>query len=146
MFFPLKSFTQSLMFFCVFASASACGDENAAKKALVWQQASEQGLFSVTLDSQVEDVIEINQFLEWILTVKTADGEAVTPARITVGGGMPMHGHGLPTQPQVSEYLGEGRYVVKGLKFSMNGRWELAFDIQSKEFQDKVVFDFKVDY
>ena len=112
----------------------------------VWQQSSEQGYFQVTLDSQATDSVEINQFLEWILTVKTVAGEVVTPARITVAGGMPMHGHGLPTQPQISEYLGDGRYLMKGLKFSMNGRWELTFEIQSKDLRDKVVFDFIIDY
>lgn len=135
-----------LSLFClVFISTSVLG-EQASQGTLVWQQTSEQGVFNVTLDSQVENAVEINEFLEWILTVESVSGEAVSPARITVGGGMPAHGHGLPTQPQVSEYLGEGKYLVKGLKFSMNGRWELSFDIQSEDQKDKVVFDLKIDY
>ncbi len=135
-----------LSIFClVFITTSVLG-EQATQESLVWQQTSEQGLFNVTLDSQVENAVEINEFLEWILTVESVSGEAVSPARITVGGGMPAHGHGLPTQPQVSEYLGEGKYLVKGLKFSMNGRWELSFDIQSEDHRDKVVFDLKIDY
>ena len=69
----------------------------------------------------------------------------VTPARISVGGGMRAHGHGLPTQPQISEYLGEGKYLVKGLKFNMNGNWELAFDIDAEDRKDKVVFELKID-
>lgn len=141
----MSTFLKFSLFCLVFISASVHSDQE-AQKILVWQQTSEQGVFNVTLDSQVENAVEINEFLEWILTVELASGEAVTPARITVGGGMPAHGHGLPTQPQVSEYLGEGKYLVKGLKFSMNGRWELSFDIQSKDHNDKVVFDLKIDY
>lgn len=127
-------------------NGSFADTQKADSEKLVWQQASEKGLFEVTLDAQSGDSVAINQFLEWVLTVKTAEGEDVTPARITVSGGMPMHGHGLPSQPQVSEYIGDGKYLLKGLQFSMNGRWELAFDIQSKEQRDKVVFELKVDY
>ena len=142
----MKIFKQ-LSLVCLFlTSVSAHGGEAAEKDTLVWQQSSEQGIFEVTLDSQAKDIVEINEFLEWVLTVKTADGEVVSPARITVGGGMPKHGHGLPTQPQIGEYLGDGKYLLKGLKFSMNGQWELTFDIQSEDQQDNVVFDFKLDY
>ena len=122
-------------------SESEAGSDN-----FVWQQISEQGVFDVTLDARSTDALEINQFLEWILTVKTPDGEFVTPARISVGGGMAAHGHGLPSQPQIGEYLGEGRYPVEGIKFSMNGDWQLAFDIQSQDRRDKVVFELKIDY
>jgi len=127
-------------------SFSCIADTNSDPDKLMWQQTSEQGIFDVTLDSNTNDVVAINEFLEWVLIIKDADGEPVTPVRVAVSGGMPMHGHGLPSQPQVSEYLGDGKYLIKGLKFSMNGRWELAFDIQSKEQADKVVFDFKIDY
>ncbi len=143
--FTMSNILKLSIFCLVFITATVVG-EQATQETLVWQQTSEQGLFNVTLDSQVENAVEINEFLEWILTVESVSGEAVSPARITVGGGMPAHGHGLPTQPQVSEYLGEGKYLVKGLKFSMNGRWELSFDIQSEDHRDKVVFDLKIDY
>ena len=36
---------------------------------------------------------------------------------------MPEHGHGFPTVPEVTEYLGDGKYLVEGLKFSMPGWW-----------------------
>ena len=78
--------------------------------------------------------------------MKTPDGKAVAPARVSVSGGMPLHGHGLPSQPQVSEHTEDGKYLVKGLKFNMNGGWELAFDIQSEDQRDKVNFDIKIDF
>lgn len=144
-----------LLSFCLGGIAAHADSETDPSK-LIWQQSSEQGVFEVTLDPGVEKVgddkqgldqaIEINQFLEWVVTITTPDGEFVTPARVAVSGGMPMHGHGLPSQPQVSEYLGDGKYRLKGLMFSMNGRWELALDIQSKGQRDRVVFDLKIDY
>jgi hypothetical protein len=65
----------------------------------------------------------------------------VEGATIAVDGGMPQHRHGMPTAPQVTEYLGEGRYRVEGLKFSMSGWWELRFDISSPAGTDKVTFN-----
>lgn len=141
----MNSISQFLIGGLFIVSVCACAKTDADAAKLVWQQTSENGVFDVTLDAQVDDSVEINQFLEWILTVKTATGEVVTPARISVGGGMRAHGHGLPTQPQISEYLGEGKYLVKGLKFNMNGNWELAFDIDAEDRKDKVVFELKID-
>lgn len=118
----------------------------ADSKVTTWDQTSENGVFEVTLNPQTDESIEISEFLEWTVTVKTPDGEPVTPARITVDGGMPMHGHGLPSQPQVGEYLGEGKYLLKGLMFSMHGRWEILLDIQSRSLSDTVRFEIVLDY
>jgi DNA-binding beta-propeller fold protein YncE len=41
---------------------------------------------------------------------------------------MPGHGHGMNTHPRISP-LGEGRFLVSGLRLHMPGRWELHFDI-----------------
>ena len=121
-------------------------DSKSDSPEFVWTQTSDNGTFTVTLDSQAEKAVEINEFLEWIVTIKTADGEAVTPARVSVGGGMPAHGHGLPSQPQVSEHLGDGKYLLKGLKFNMMGNWKIDLDIQSRSLSDQVSFDIKLDF
>src|SRR5690348_13144396 len=34
--------------------------------------------------------------------VRDADGRAIDDARISIDGGMPQHGHGLPTRPRVT--------------------------------------------
>ena len=129
---------------------SACADkepeEPPEQEKPVWQKVSEQGAFEVTLDPQFNESVAINEFLEWVLTVKTSDGKPVTPARVSVSGGMPLHGHGLPSQPQVSEHPEDGKYLVKGLKFNMNGDWELGFDIWSEDQRDKVNFEIKIDF
>ena len=107
---------------------------------------SANGAFSVTLQS-VESEFALNEFRIWHLTViDRQSGEAITPARVTVGGGMPMHGHGLPSQPQVTEYLGDGRYQIEGLKFNMLGKWVLEFEIITKQAADTVRFEFLLDY
>ncbi len=107
---------------------------------------SANGSFTVTLQS-VQSEFALNEFRIWHLTVIDREsGEAVTPARVTVGGGMPMHGHGLPSQPQVTEYLGEGRYQIEGLKFNMLGKWVLDFEIITRQAADTVRFEFLLDY
>lgn len=107
---------------------------------------SVNGAFTVRLDSN-SPVASLNAFQNWLLTVTDSQtGEAVSPARISVAGGMPMHGHGLPTQPQVTEYLGEGRYRVEGVKFNMHGQWMLEFQITTAQTVDTAVFEVIVDY
>lgn len=144
--FVVKSIKGWLLAF-FFLSLSACADKEPEPVSPDnWQKVTEQGLFEVTLDPAVDGPVAINEFLEWVLTVKTPDGEPVDPARISVNGGMRAHGHGLPSQPQVGEHPEAGKYLLKGLQFSMNGLWQLAFDIQSKEQSDKVTFELKIDY
>ena len=62
-------------------------------------------------------------------------------ARIAVDGGMPQHGHGLPTRPRVTRELGDGSYLLEGMKFSMTGWWEIKLAIDAAEGTDKVTFN-----
>ncbi len=80
----------------------------------------------------------------WTITVLDAAGTPVPDARITVLGGMPAHGHGLPTTPQVKS-LGGGRYLVEGLKFHMPGDWVVGFRIKAGDLVDSVNFDLHFD-
>ena len=54
---------------------------------------------------------------------------------------MPQHNHGLPTSPQATDYLGDGRYRIEGLKFTMTGWWQLRFAISAPAGSDTVVFN-----
>jgi hypothetical protein len=77
----------------------------------------------------------------WTVDVRTADGRPVDGARIEIDGGMPDHGHGLPTKPAVSKALGDGRYVIDGMKFNMGGYWVVDLTIDSPEGKDDVRFE-----
>lgn len=96
--------------------------------------------YRVSFSSDLDPVV-INQMHSWTLHVETAAGEPVENAEILVDGGMPQHGHGLPTQPQVTEYLGEGNYRVEGLRFQMGGWWEVQFDITADGQNDSITFN-----
>ena len=48
--------------------------------------------------------IPVRRLQRWTLHLDTADGRPVDVATITMNGGMPQHGHGLPTSPRVSNW------------------------------------------
>lgn len=103
-----------------------------------------QGIYQATIEPGLEP-IPLNRLHSWTLTVRTPDGQPVEVAEITVDGGMPQHGHGLPTQPAVTRYLGEGRYLVEGMKFQMPGWWVVDFTITAGEKADSVRFNLVLD-
>ena len=70
-----------------------------------------------------------------------ADGQPVDGAHITVDGGMPQHGHGLPTRPRVTRHLGNGGYEIDGVRFSMGGWWELKLSITTAAGTDVITFN-----
>lgn len=74
----------------------------------------------------------------WTLTVTDPQMRPVTDARITVEGGMPAHGHGLPTAPRVSAQATPGDYAVEGLRFNMPGDWIVTFRISAGEVHDDI--------
>jgi hypothetical protein len=101
---------------------------------------SDNGVFRVSYTSSTE-MISVNQMHEWTLHVENADGAPVEDAIITVDGDMPQHGHGLPTSPRVTQYLGNGDYLVEGLKFQMGGWWLMDFTITANGQTDAVHFN-----
>src|SRR5262245_47603862 len=58
------------------------------------------------------------------VSLRDAKGHAVDDAQISIEGGMPQHGHGLPTRPLVTRCLGDGIYEIEGVRFNMGGWWE----------------------
>ena len=98
----------------------------------------EQEKFNASYVSLI-DPIPLNRIHSWRMRVETVDGKPVTGAEIDVDGGMPAHAHGLPTQPVVRE-IGDGDYLVEGLKFSMTGHWEMWFEIKADGINEKKKF------
>ncbi len=124
------------------AACSAPVDEPppAANASLSWQATSSNGTFDVRIEP-VDGRTPIGEFHQWEIVVLDQQGNGIHPARITMSGGMPSHGHGLPTQPQVTDHLGGGRYRIEGVRFNMAGAWLLEFGIESAGGRDRVRFD-----
>jgi len=77
----------------------------------------------------------------WHLEVTDSDGAAVTGANVRVDGGMPQHGHGLPTSPASDGEVSPGVYAIDGMKFSMRGWWEFKLIIDGPGGEDTVTFN-----
>ena len=103
---------------------------------------SESGRYRATFRT-VGDSIPKGKLHSWTLHLESASGVSIDTALITVNGGMPQHGHGLPTKPVVTKRLGHGDYVVEGMKFNMGGWWVVKFRIAAAGV-DSVVFNLKL--
>jgi YtkA-like len=101
---------------------------------------TDAGKFIVTLQPP-QAAPAINQIHSWTINVATPAGAPVQGARISVDGGMPQHGHGLPTRPRVTRELANGDYLMEGMKFSMTGWWEIKLAIEAAGAADKVTFN-----
>lgn len=75
------------------------------------------------------------------VVVRDAGGHAIDDATIAIDGGMPEHGHGLPTRPRMTRALGDGLYEIEGVRFNMGGWWEFRLAITSDRGVDTVTFN-----
>jgi hypothetical protein len=101
---------------------------------------SERMTYVVTM-RPIEEPVAIDRLHAWEISLTSAAGVPVTHARIGFDGGMPQHGHGFPTSPRVTGELGDGRYRLDGMKFSMSGWWEMKLTIDSAIGLDKATFN-----
>lgn len=101
---------------------------------------TEHGLYIGTLEPAVSP-IPVGTIQSWTIAVTTPDGKPVEHADLSIDGGMPQHGHGLPTEPQVTEELGGGRYTVEGMKFNMPGWWTLTLKVTGAAGTDSATFN-----
>lgn len=100
---------------------------------------SENQTYTATL--QPQQPLRVRRLQTIAVLIKNAHGRPVDDAIISVDGGMPEHGHGLPTQPRVTRAPGAGMYEIEGVRFSMGGWWELKLGIESPVGGDRVTFN-----
>jgi hypothetical protein len=104
---------------------------------------SEAGLYRGTIRPQ-GDSIPTGRLQSWTLHLETAAGSPIDSAAVSVDGGMPQHGHGLPTKPQVTRQLGHGDHLVEGMKFNMGGWWVVKFRVDAPAGRDSVIFNLEL--
>lgn len=103
------------------------------------ERVSAQGAYRVSYRSDPAPA-PVGRLHTWTLHVATPDGAPVTDADIALDGDMPEHRHGLPTKPRVTRHLGNGDYLVEGVKFQMGGWWVMDFRIRAGGRDDTVRF------
>jgi hypothetical protein len=104
---------------------------------------SEAGLYRAMIRPD-GDSIPTGRLHRWTLHLETASGAPVDSATISISGGMPEHGHGLPTKPRVTSDIGHGDHLVDGMKFNMGGWWIVQFRVAGAAGSDAVVFNLKL--
>lgn len=105
-------------------------------------QWSESGAYKISIASR--DEISIGVLHEWVIELTDVEGNAVSPERLAFYGGMPKHGHGLPTEPRITERLAPGRYLVEGVRFNMQGEWQIVVGLTGPAGPDKSEFVFQI--
>jgi len=140
-----KTVGMALILMCGLFTTSACKEKQEYSAFEAFGKGA-NGLYSIrlTLDDGAGSQPVTGRYQRWIVHVQNAVKQEVYPATIAVTGGMPGHGHGLPTQPQVTQYLGSGQYLMEGLKLSMRGQWILGFYIAAADGTDTVEIAFDV--
>jgi len=96
------------------------------------------GYYRVSYVSKLQPVV-INTIHSWVFHIASAEGKPINGATVLVTGGMPLHNHGLPTDPRMTKDLGNGDYLLEGMRFHMNGAWELLITIDVEGRRDTVV-------
>ncbi len=100
--------------------------------------ATRSNYYWVSFTSELQP-LEINKIHRWIFHIEDQSGVAIDGAQISLLGGMPEHNHGLPTNPRMAEALGNGDYILEGMRFHMQGYWELTVTIDVPGRRDTVV-------
>ena len=103
---------------------------------------SSQGRYTATL--QPADELRPRKMYSVRVAIADAKGQPVEGATIAVDGGMPEHGHGLPTRPRVTRSEGDGVYIIEGVRFNMGGWWELKLAIDGASGPDSITFNIEV--
>ncbi|MBC5765946.1 FixH family protein [Ramlibacter albus] len=101
---------------------------------------TQQGGFRVSWRTET-GAPPIGQLHTWVLHVARPDGTPVTDAAIAIDGDMPQHLHGLPTRPRMTRHLGNGDYLIDGIKFQMGGWWVMEFTITAQGRKDLAKFN-----
>ncbi|MEM0912235.1 MAG: FixH family protein [Pseudomonadota bacterium] len=110
-----------------------------------WIELSMSGNLTAAIFPQDNETI-IGQYHNWVIKLNDQNGVHIEDALFSIGGGMEGHGHGLPSQPIVTSYLGEGQYLIEGMLFNMAGDWTLLFLVQTPSLSEKIRFDFELQF
>lgn len=139
---PLSRAYARRLAFTVASAALLTGCMHSAPSDLDFSRtrASEHGIYRAQIMPE-GDSIPQGKLQKWTLHLDAANGAPVSAASVAIDGGMPQHGHGLPTKPRVTRDLGNGNYLVEGMKFNMGGWWVVKFRVDSEVGNDTLVFN-----
>lgn len=80
--------------------------------------------------------IPLNELFDLHVKIMDAKGQIAKQAGLMINSCMPDHNHCMFVQPVV-EKLGDGEFKVKGMKFHMQGHWEIYVDVTDGKLGEK---------
>lgn len=89
------------------------------------------GRYVVHLDD-VPTALKSSTMQTWCVRVTDVRGKAVRGIKLDFTGGMPQHGHGLPSVPATTAKRGKCPYRIDGIEFHMPGVWQVGFVITTR--------------
>lgn len=102
-------------------------------------RATRGGHFSTSVEP-VDTPMAVGITGPWLVTVRDRARKPVRGCSVALDGWMPAHGHGLPTAPRMTRELGQGVYLIEGMRLSMPGVWELRLQVSGCGETDTAVF------
>ena len=103
-------------------------------------QDSSTGVYKVEL-TPADEKVPLLQLHHWFARFYLSDGSEIRPQQIILSGGMDAHGHGLPTEPKLSEYVTDKGFQIDGVRFNMAGLWSLRVDFVYANKSDYADFE-----
>ena len=145
----LRSAFAWLAFFCALAALGCDAPEGAGETERAVQSAqtpklSEAKRYRVSLRPEQKPV-RLRELHAWVARVESLDGSPVRPTRLAVSGGMPQHAHGFETEPRVTRDLGDGEFLIEGVRFHMSGTWQFRLEWVAQAGADVAIFDIEVE-
>ena len=104
---------------------------------------SEHAVYRLAL-APVAERVPLRELHGWRLRLTTVDGTVFMPIQLAFDGGMPGHGHGLPSVPQATRLLPSGDLLIEGVSFNMSGPWQWRIGVAGPAGWDTAVIDFVV--
>ena len=127
------------------------GHENHGSGAADGQSSQEIDYASVTRESSggvyrveltpADNKVPLLQLHHWFARFYLSDGSEIRPQQIVLSGGMAAHGHGLPTEPKLSDYVDDKGFQIDGVRFNMAGIWSLRVEFVYANQSDYADFE-----
>lgn len=106
-------------------------------------RSSESGRYRVVIRRE-DPSVPYARIHAWLVRIEAEDGALIHPTRLAFSGGMPQHGHGFQTAPQVTDALAGGGFRIDGVRFHMAGEWMLRIEFVSPAGADVALFEISI--